>query len=43
MIIKINKTINIVNKNPPEVEISDTIKEKIANFWLEFTKDKSGF
>ncbi len=43
MIIRLTKSINFKNKNPFEMEISETIKNKINNYWKEFIKGKTGY
>ena len=43
MIIRLTKPINFKNKIPFEMEISETIKNKIDNYWKEFTKGKTGY
>ena len=43
MIIKINKTLNFKRKSISELNISNSMKDKINNCWMNFIKDKKDY
>lgn len=43
MIIKLNKSLKFITKNPFELDISRVMKEKIDICWKEFIKEKKDF
>ena len=43
MIIKINKTLNFKRKSISELNISNDMKDKINNCWMNFIKDKTDY